>query len=104
MIRRPPRSTLFPYTTLFRSRNHGDRLHAAVDQLALHVLQARGVRRVRNEDRLAGLHGALQLRVALEMDDRLSHPGGPVTADRSKTSFFFLGPRIAVYSRPCKAL
>src|SRR5687768_17628259 len=22
MIRRPPRSTLFPYTTLFRSRNH----------------------------------------------------------------------------------
>src|SRR5437764_4071693 len=24
MIRRPPRSTLFPYTTLFRSREHGD--------------------------------------------------------------------------------
>src|SRR2546430_3495031 len=24
MIRRPPRSTLFPYTTLFRSRNHPD--------------------------------------------------------------------------------
>src|SRR2546427_4793936 len=32
MIRRPPRSTLFPYTTLFRSRGdaewRGDRLHA----------------------------------------------------------------------------
>src|SRR2546426_8872001 len=28
MIRRPPRSTLFPYTTLFRSRP-GPRLHAA---------------------------------------------------------------------------
>src|SRR5687767_15637339 len=25
MIRRPPRSTLFPYTTLFRSRGGGDR-------------------------------------------------------------------------------
>src|SRR2546422_11419301 len=25
MIRRPPRSTLFPYTTLFRSRGPGDR-------------------------------------------------------------------------------
>src|SRR3989449_6122059 len=25
MIRRPPRSTLFPYTTLFRSRPHGER-------------------------------------------------------------------------------
>src|SRR2546422_9663923 len=24
MIRRPPRSTLFPYTTLFRSRTHRD--------------------------------------------------------------------------------
>src|SRR2546425_2220330 len=24
MIRRPPRSTLFPYTTLFRSRHHED--------------------------------------------------------------------------------
>src|SRR2546428_7472987 len=31
MIRRPPRSTLFPYTTLFRSRGHRDlaRTHAA---------------------------------------------------------------------------
>src|SRR5258708_29572943 len=31
MIRRPPRSTLFPYTTLFRSpgREHGDRTREA---------------------------------------------------------------------------
>src|SRR2546429_3692322 len=27
MIRRPPRSTLFPYTTLFRSHEHRDLLH-----------------------------------------------------------------------------
>src|SRR3712207_9421451 len=27
MIRRPPRSTLFPYTTLFRSRDYSDLLH-----------------------------------------------------------------------------
>src|SRR3712207_9323510 len=26
MIRRPPRSTLFPYTTLFRSRGQGKRM------------------------------------------------------------------------------
>src|SRR5256885_6588309 len=32
MIRRPPRSTLFPYTTLFRSRAAPDR--RALDQLA----------------------------------------------------------------------
>src|SRR5689334_23402941 len=31
-MRRPPRSTLFPYTTLFRSRTRfGSRLRAAVD-------------------------------------------------------------------------
>src|SRR2546427_9425810 len=55
MIRRPPRSTLFPYTTLFRSVLHlahaaadsernehlrGDRLHDVQDQVAL--LRARG--------------------------------------------------------------
>src|SRR5258707_8274084 len=27
MIRRPPRSTLFPYTTLFRSDTHGNVVH-----------------------------------------------------------------------------
>src|SRR5687768_18001667 len=30
MIRRPPRSTLFPYTTLFRSATDGDRHWASV--------------------------------------------------------------------------
>src|SRR2546430_8702944 len=29
MIRRPPRSTLFPYTTLFRSADGGDRRHGS---------------------------------------------------------------------------
>src|SRR2546425_13026588 len=29
MIRRPPRSTLFPYTTLFRSRKRSGHLHAS---------------------------------------------------------------------------
>src|SRR3712207_7534110 len=30
MIRRPPRSTLFPYTTLFRSARHGWPIGAAI--------------------------------------------------------------------------
>src|SRR5260370_28132501 len=38
MIRRPPRSTLFPYTTLFRSVG---RLHALRDPGALHHVQRR---------------------------------------------------------------
>src|SRR5256885_13969383 len=36
MIRRPPRSTLFPYTTLFRSQRNDDRpgaqVHKRIDQ------------------------------------------------------------------------
>src|SRR5476651_1724496 len=39
MIRRPPRSTLFPYTTLFRSRAHFDRVR--------HLVPARSPRRAR---------------------------------------------------------
>src|SRR2546430_6339945 len=35
MIRRPPRSTLFPYTTLFRSRRaYGDREHQFAEMKA----------------------------------------------------------------------
>src|SRR2546425_6708173 len=40
MIRRPPRSTLFPYTTLFRSR----RLHRIDAVLALRELVGLGLR------------------------------------------------------------
>src|SRR3712207_4460355 len=32
MIRRPPRSTLFPYTTLFRSQGRVGELHAVADE------------------------------------------------------------------------
>src|SRR5260370_30271895 len=41
MIRRPPRSTLFPYTTLFRSPLLviGNRVHADPDDLAVPLLE-----------------------------------------------------------------
>src|SRR3712207_7099827 len=38
MIRRPPRSTLFPYTTLFRSRK--DYIHSIFTERALKFLDA----------------------------------------------------------------
>src|SRR3712207_7152455 len=43
MIRRPPRSTLFPYTTLFRSARQADpqALRRQLAQLGLEVLGAR---------------------------------------------------------------
>src|SRR3712207_8272166 len=52
MIRRPPRSTLFPYTTLFRSR--GVERVVLVDLVDRHVDDAEVVRHARGEvvDRL----------------------------------------------------
>src|SRR5260370_23691946 len=56
MIRRPPRSTLFPYTTLFRS-HHAD----AVDGPGAGVAHLREVTRVERFDRAAAAEGlALQ--------------------------------------------
>src|SRR3712207_7127149 len=49
MIRRPPRSTLFPYTTLFRSHEHhdGDERHGgSVVALAMRGCDVHGVRRL----------------------------------------------------------
>src|SRR2546426_2484024 len=45
MIRRPPRSTLFPYTTLFRSRRQarGDPTQAEIRAHAARGRQRRGV-------------------------------------------------------------
>src|SRR2546430_6207714 len=43
MIRRPPRSTLFPYTTLFRSSHaaaHGEARHAACRPASRRCIQA----------------------------------------------------------------
>src|SRR3712207_7441311 len=57
MIRRPPRSTLFPYTTLFRSRldllGEGD--HVERDELARGVAEAAEVIEIARERvRIAG--------------------------------------------------
>src|SRR3712207_6852758 len=57
MIRRPPRSTLFPYTTLFRS---DDALRAAA------WLQATGAGRA--TFLVAGLHGGAELEDSEESD------------------------------------
>src|SRR2546422_3243563 len=46
MIRRPPRSTLFPYTTLFRSR-----LRRVAEQVEHHLLQRAAVAQDRGEGR-----------------------------------------------------
>src|SRR3712207_7964534 len=54
MIRRPPRSTLFPYTTLFRSEADG--AGGGADQ-AQHTAADRGLARTRFADKRQGLAG-----------------------------------------------
>src|SRR3712207_7968070 len=54
MIRRPPRSTLFPYTTLFRSRAEGPGVERAVLAAELHQVQAGEVARAVVEEHVLG--------------------------------------------------
>src|SRR5256885_4509023 len=59
MIRRPPRSTLFPYTTLFRSAHHLGEADQLLDGLALHPERGQegGDLRVGRRARHDRLHG-----------------------------------------------
>src|SRR5258708_19952999 len=56
MIRRPPRSTLFPYTTLFRSRDQADDGRNAFDAgAAWRAVRATGNRHPRSEEHTSEL-------------------------------------------------
>src|SRR3712207_8428590 len=73
MIRRPPRSTLFPYTTLFRSRDVEERLPVrAVDDHGVlqHLEVDEPARRVQRRDPLAQV--ALVLLVVDRKSTRLN--------------------------------
>src|SRR2546422_2373584 len=66
MIRRPPRSTLFPYTTLFRSGAHGgiDHRHHLFDlvrHLGSHRVDAVGEADRRSEEHTSELQSRLHL-------------------------------------------
>src|SRR5260370_17446525 len=50
MIRRPPRSTLFPYTTLFRSRNLGHLASRRAGRTPLLLHHDNGSQRVHERD------------------------------------------------------
>src|SRR2546426_7814294 len=62
MIRRPPRSTLFPYTTLFRSRRRGHDRSARPAAGPLRRGARAAVRATRSGDRRGLLLGLLFLR------------------------------------------
>src|SRR5471030_3385064 len=66
MIRRPPRSTLFPYTTLFRSDHRAS-------GCASHVAHAKGLRRSRSEEHTSELQSLRHLVCRLLLEKKNNH-------------------------------
>src|SRR2546429_6676342 len=75
MIRRPPRSTLFPYTTLFRSRAELD-LALVRTELAAALQSYRALAQERSEEHTSELQSRLHLvcRLLLEKKKQRHHP------------------------------
>src|SRR3712207_8199964 len=81
MIRRPPRSTLFPYTTLFRSLRRGEQRESPRrEELGREQLDAARERRRLEEQ------GARLLRLAAQREDRAQRAGGPGARVRRRRS------------------
>src|SRR3989475_12877398 len=88
MIRRPPRSTLFPYTTLFRSLLHREpRLHGRQDD----------TRRRRAEHRPRGRRARRRGATDRSVGGARRHRARPTQADRVR-----LGRRAAVRRAPAR--
>src|SRR2546430_11528908 len=88
MIRRPPRSTLFPYTTLFRSQEGGDDLHRRQEDGEDQQGAAHPVQRVGADEALAEA-GAADEKDQLTQDDEndpvQGRRGDRGAADRKST-------------------
>src|SRR5260370_1818903 len=98
MIRRPPRSTLFPYTTLFRSLPH--RLsHSYFRSLGYHCHRRLLAGRHRSEEHTSELQSHLNLvcRLLLEKKNKLRpppssapFPPSPIPHSTTTTDYFSL--------------
>src|SRR2546422_4386081 len=97
MIRRPPRSTLFPYTTLFRSRGcgrgRGEREGGVADRALSHSGRPRDVRRSgdrrsdRSEEHTSELQSRLHLVCRLLLEKKKTeYNHAPLTIPRHLTS------------------
>src|SRR2546422_5878738 len=85
MIRRPPRSTLFPYTTLFRSDPHRPRgpphrVHPRGDRAARAARDARGGAGRRSEEHTSELQSRLHLVCRLLLEKKKNTPIAPAVS------------------------
>src|SRR3712207_7931881 len=76
MIRRPPRSTLFPYTTLFRSRS--------LDRRARRARCARGARRASRRNGALGTRTSAPAKATSSVRMRRGTVEGYLSANRSE--------------------
>src|SRR3712207_7560709 len=72
MIRRPPRSTLFPYTTLFRSGGDAPGLNAVIRAVVKTASNEYGLRVLGIEDSFEGLLGETRVRELDRKSTRLN--------------------------------
>src|SRR5256885_7723090 len=71
MIRRPPRSTLFPYTTLFRSLTVA--LATSIDPKTFVFAREHGLRSVRSEEHTSELQSPCNLVCRLLLEKKKKH-------------------------------
>src|SRR5256885_11109213 len=85
MIRRPPRSTLFPYTTLFRSRHSSGEQELALphSQLADAADQSALLARLRSEEHTSELQSPCNLVCRLLLEKKKKHKA---TCNRTTTT------------------
>src|SRR5256885_7399228 len=100
MIRRPPRSTLFPYTTLFRSRrrhvHHARRAHADREPVQTRHFHRRALqRRDRKSTRLNSSHLVISYAVFClkkKNKNKKNHRFSTSLASSSRRALQYLAP------------
>src|SRR5690348_17588309 len=100
MIRRPPRSTLFPYTTLFRSQLAQQHiigrgvLRVVLEHRALEVLHLVGFAVERSEEHTSELQSPVHLVCRLLLEKKKESNENPALRDSGSTA---VASRLAVH-------
>src|SRR5256885_7470334 len=89
MIRRPPRSTLFPYTTLFRSVAEEVHDHDVLGAVLLALGERQREQQVRSEEHTSELQSPCNLvcRLLLEKKKQLYYRSSPTLLSQLFTSY-----------------
>src|SRR2546430_11310826 len=83
MIRRPPRSTLFPYTTLFRSQDQNNGIEMSARNRKIHPLSLVSA----NEEKKAGGDALQSDRLNEHQDEREDRKSTRLNSSHSQISY-----------------